>query len=120
VGGRAGRPGGDFAPRKFAGKPTGKAAGFGAKGGGKFGAKAGGGFGAKTGGKPRSKSSRGPAAGGFGDKKPFGKTGKPFGKSSKPFVGKPAGTFAKFAGGKKPFGERPPARKFKPKEGESA
>jgi hypothetical protein len=134
-GGRAGGPSGDFAPRKFAGKPGGRPGGFGAKGGAKFtgkprggfGAKAGGGFGAKAGGKPFTKSSRGQADGGFAGKKPFGKTGKPFGKtdrpfgkSNKPFAGKPAGTFAKFAGGKKPFGKRPPARKFKPREGESA
>jgi hypothetical protein len=126
AGERAGRPSGNFAPRKFAGKAGGKPGGFGAKDGAKFagkprggfGAKAGSGFGAKAGAKP---------GGGFAGKTPFGKTGKPFGKtdrpfakSGKPFAGKPAGTFAKFAGGKKPFGKRPPARKFKPKEGESA
>ena len=32
------------------------------------------------------------------------------------FAGKPSSTFAKFAGSKKPFGKRAPARKFKPKE----
>jgi 23S rRNA pseudouridine2605 synthase len=82
----------------------------------------------------------------FGAKKPFSKSSKPFAKSSKGFAGKstgsfakksssfagkkpftksaagksgkPAGTFDKFKGNKKPFGKRPPARKFKPKESE--
>jgi 23S rRNA pseudouridine2605 synthase len=70
------KPAGDFAPRKFAGKSSGKP--------GKFGAK------------------------------------KPFGRSDKPFTGKSDNTFAKFADNKKPFGKRPPARKFKPGNGESA
>jgi hypothetical protein len=63
-----------------------------------------GGFAGKTGGKPN---------GGFGSKKAFA-------KSDKPFTGKPTSTFAKFAGNKKPFGKRPPGRKFKPPQGESA
>jgi hypothetical protein len=45
------------------------------------------------------------------------------GRPPKPGVsssGKPASTFAKFVGNKKPFGKRPPARKFKPSQGESA
>jgi hypothetical protein len=81
---------GDFAPRKFAGKA-------GPKAGGKPG-----GFGPKK-------------VGGFADKKSggFGK------KSDTPFKGKPTSTFAKFAGNKKPWGKRPPARKFKPNEGDS-
>jgi 23S rRNA pseudouridine2605 synthase len=74
----------------------------------------------------------------FGAKKPFksakgfaGKSGAGFEKKSggfagkKPFVksasgktGKPASTFDKFKGNKKPFGKRPPARKFKPEENE--
>jgi 23S rRNA pseudouridine2605 synthase len=75
---------------------------------------------------------------GYGDKKPFGKpdggyaaksgssfpkkTGtfagkKPYSKSAGA-AGKPASTFDKFKGNKKPFGKRAPARKFKPKEGE--
>jgi hypothetical protein len=33
-------------------------------------------------------------------------------------TGKPASTFDKFKGNKKPFGNRPPARKFKREEGE--
>lgn len=82
------KPSGDFAPRKFAGKPSGKS----------------GGFAGKTGGKP---------SGGFGGKKSFA-------KSDRPFTGKPTSTFAKFAGNKKPFGKRPPGRKFKPSQGESA
>ena len=72
----------------------------------------------------------------FGAKKPFNKSGKPFsGKPTggfakkpgsfagkKPYsksataTGKPAGTFDKFKGNKKPFGKRAPARKFKPEE----
>jgi 23S rRNA pseudouridine2605 synthase len=79
------KPTGDFAPRKFAGKPAGKPGGF-----------------SKSSGKP----------GGFAKKS--------FGKSDRPFKGKPDSTFAKFAGNKKPFGKRPPARKFKPSPGESA
>jgi hypothetical protein len=83
-GGDSQKPSGNFAPRKFAGKPSG--------------------FGAKPGGRPGA---------GFGGKKSFS-------KSDRPFTGKPASTFAKFAGNKKPFGKRPPARKFKPSQGESA
>jgi hypothetical protein len=79
------KPAGDFAPRKFAGKPSAKQGGFAGK----------------------SKS------GGFAGKKSFA-------KSDRPFTGKPTNTFAKFAGNKKPFGKRPPARKFKPSQGESA
>jgi len=87
-GGESRKPAGDFAPRKFAGKPSGKP----------------GGFGGKSGGKP---------GGGFAGKKPYSKSGTGF-------PGKPTSTFAKFAGNKKPFGKRPPARKFKPSQGESA
>jgi hypothetical protein len=58
--------------------------------------------------KPASKS-----GGGFGGKKSFAKPGASF-------AGKPSGTFAKFAGNKKPFGKRAPARKYKPSQGESA
>jgi hypothetical protein len=82
------KPSGDFAPRKFAGKPAGKP----------------GGFARKPGSKP---------GGGFGGKKNFAKPGAPF-------TGKPTSTFAKFAGNKKPFGKRPPGRKFKPSKGESS
>ena len=85
--GGARKPAGDFAPRKFAGKPSGKP----------------GGYGGKTSGKP----------GGFAGKKGVSKSGAPF-------TGKPTSTFAKFAGNKKPFGKRPPGRKFKPTQGESA
>jgi hypothetical protein len=63
-----------------------------------------GGYEGKTGRKP---------SGGFAGKRP---SSKPAASSS----GKPAGTFAKFVGNKKPFGKRPPARKFKPSQGESA
>jgi hypothetical protein len=68
--------------------------------------------------KPRTFSDR-PSAkpGGFKSKKPFAK------RSAKPgaaFSGKPGSTFAKFADNKKPFGKRPPARKFKQGKDESA
>jgi hypothetical protein len=60
----------------------------------------------------------------FGAKKPFAKPGgfakKPYTKPGAAFPGKPSSTFAKFAGNKKPFGKRPPARKFKPRKDESA
>jgi 23S rRNA pseudouridine2605 synthase len=91
-GGDARKAGGDFAPRKFAGKP-------GSKAGGKSG-----GFAGKTGHKP---------GGGFAGKKSYSKSGAPFSDKS-------TSTFAKFAGNKKPFGKRAPARKFKPTQGESA
>jgi hypothetical protein len=98
AGGAAGRSPGDFAPRKFAGKkPFGKPGGFAGK-------------------KPFGKSSGKPGV--FAGKKPFGKSG-----SAKPgasFPGKPSSTFAKFVGNKKPFGKRAPARKYKPREDESA
>jgi hypothetical protein len=75
----------------------------------------------------------------FGEKKPYSKSSKsfagkssssfpkksgsfagkkPYGKSAAGSTGKPAGTFDKFKGNKKPFGKRPPARKFKPKKDE--
>ena len=62
---------------------------------------------------------------GFAGKKPSGKPGgftgkKPYAKPGAPFAGKPSSTFAKFAGNKKPFGKQAPARKFKPREDESA
>lgn len=85
--GDAGRPIGDFPPRKPRPDAAGKSRGF-----------------EKKGGKP----------GGFGGRK-F--SGKP---SDKPFSGKPGNTFSKFAGNKKPFGKRPPARKYKPGKDESA
>jgi len=96
----------DFAPRKFAGKP--------------------GGFAGK---KPFDRSSGPSRPDGFAGKKPFGKSSgkpggfggkKPFGKSNASFTGKSDSTFAKFVGNRKPFGNRPPARKYKPKGDESA
>ena len=45
---------------------------------------------------------------------------KTYAKSAKPHTAKPASTFDKFKGNKKPFGKRTPTRKFKPREGESA
>ncbi len=88
IGGTARKPEGDFKPRKFAGKLFAKPGGFAGK-------------------KPYGKSTGKP--GGFAGKKPFGKAGASF-------AGKPSSTFAKFAGSRKPFGKRAPARKFKPKE----
>jgi hypothetical protein len=58
---------------------------------------------------------------GKSERKPGGFAGKKtFANSDRPFTGKPTSTFAKFAGNKKPFGKRPPGRKFKPSKGESA
>jgi 23S rRNA pseudouridine2605 synthase len=84
-----------------------------------------GGFGAGGGERParkpfgKSAASSGTGSG-FGAKRPSGKPGaggkKPFGKPGGSFAGKPGSPFAKFADGNKPFGKRPPARKFKPKE----
>lgn len=61
--------------------------------------------------RPRGKST------GFAGKKPFTRSA-----SSGPGAdrGKPASTFDKFKGNKKPFGKRAPSRKFKPEEGETA
>jgi 23S rRNA pseudouridine2605 synthase len=79
----------------------------------------------------RSGGYAGKSSGGLGAKKPYGKSnagyaGKPtgsfadkkaYGKSAAG-TGKPASTFDKFKGNKKPFGNRPPARKSKREEGE--
>jgi 23S rRNA pseudouridine2605 synthase len=75
--------------------------------------KSGGGFGAK---KSFSKSGQGFAgkSGSSFPKKSGGFAGKKnFSKSATGSAGKPAGTFDKFKGNKKPFGKRPPTRKFK-------
>lgn len=81
-----------------------------------------------------SGSYAGKSSGGFGAKKPYGKSAggyagksgggsfagkKPYRKSAEG-TGKPGSTFDKFKDNKKPFGKRPPARKFKPAKGESA
>jgi len=86
---------GDFPKRKFAGKPTGNSGGFAPRRSSES---------SESSGKPR---------GSFAGKKPSAKSGAPF-------SGKPASTFAKFAGNRKPFGKKPPARKFKPREDEQA
>jgi hypothetical protein len=101
AGGTASKATREFAPRKFAGKPFGKPGGFAGK---KPFGKSSGDF------KPRKFAGK---PGGFSGKKPFGKSA---GKAGASFAGKPSSTFAKFAGSKKPFGKRAPARKFKPKE----
>jgi 23S rRNA pseudouridine2605 synthase len=76
-------------------------------------------FGAK---KPYSKSTTGFAGksgSSFAGKKPFTKSAAGA-KSAAGGTGKPASTFDKFKGNKKPFGKRAPTRKFKPGKGESA
>jgi hypothetical protein len=80
-----------------------------AKPSGRFAGKPSGGFKSKSGGDfaPRRPSG-----------KPGGFAGK--GKAGTSFAGKPGSTFAKFADGQKPFGKRPPARKYKPKGDENA
>jgi len=88
------------------------------EGSGGYTGKPSGGFGAKKPyGKPGGKSSGGyagkPSGGSFGGKKPYG-------KSAADKSGKPVNTFDKFKDNKKPFGKRPPARKFKPEKGASA
>ena len=99
--GSARKPAREFAPRRFASKPFAKPGGFAGK---KPYGKSSGDF------KPRKFAGK---PGGFAGKKPFGKSA---GKPGASFAGKPSSTFAKFAGSKKPFGKRAPARKFKPKE----
>ena len=130
-GGYAGKPSfGDRKPfagkssfgdkKPYAGKPsfgdkkpyTGKSS-FGDKK--PYSAKSSGGYAGKSGGYAGSSERSYPS------KKPFNNTasGKPSGRSfSSP--GKPAGTFDKFKGNAKPFGKRPPARKYKPREGDGA
>jgi 23S rRNA pseudouridine2605 synthase len=96
--------GGDRPARSggFAGKSSGGFAGksnddrYGSKPSGGYAGKSSGGYAGKSG-------------GGFGGKKPFSKAGD----------GKPAGTFDKFKNNAKPFGNRSPARKYRPEEGES-
>jgi 23S rRNA pseudouridine2605 synthase len=81
-------------------------------------------FGAGSGDRPARKPYSKPAAGGgfgggYAGKRPSGKPAsgkKPFAKPGGSFASRPGSTFAKFADGNKPFGKRPPARKFKPKE----
>ncbi len=60
-----------------------------------------------------------PAGGAFGGTRPSSSSGsRPGGNSgNKPGYGKPAGTFDKFKNNAKPFGKRPPAKKWKPEEG---
>ncbi len=64
-------------------------------------------------GKPVGGGHAGKPSGGFAGKKPFSKF------AGKAGAGKPAGTFDKFKNNAKPFGNRPPSRKFRPEEGES-
>ena len=107
----------DAAPRNFADnkqtgfanrKPSARPGGFaGKKPFAKFSARPG----ASMAQKPFGKAAGKP--GSFADKKHFAKSSGP-GKPRASAAGKPASTFAKFAGNRKPFGNRPPARKFKP------
>jgi 23S rRNA pseudouridine2605 synthase len=91
------------------------------EGAGGYSGKPKGNFGAK---KPYGQSSggyTGKSSGGYTSKSGSSFVGKkPYGKSSAGGTGKPASTFDKFKGNKKPFGNRPPTRKYKPQEGESA
>jgi 23S rRNA pseudouridine2605 synthase len=97
-------------------KPYGKSdSSFGAKKSfGKPGAfRSGAGYAGKSGSSFPKKSSS------FAGKKPFSKSAAGA-KSATGGPGKPASTFDKFKGNKKPFGKRAPARKFKSEETESA
>ncbi len=106
------KEGGEFAPRKFAGKPASRPSGY----AGKAGTRPGGGFAEKAGGFAGKKIFS-KLGGGSADRAKSGFAGKAFaGKAKGGFAGRPGSTFAKFADGKKPFGKRPPARKFKAKE----
>lgn len=87
---RGDRPRSGFGPKKFGGKPFASRSG-------------------KPGGFGKAADSRGEGPKKFAGKKPFGKE-----------TGKPSGAFDKFKGNKKPFGKRPPARKFKPDKREAA
>ncbi|WP_263383885.1 hypothetical protein [Granulicella arctica] len=84
------------------------------EGSGGYAGKSGGGYAGKPSGgyagKPAGGGYAGKSSGGFAGKKPFSKSGP---------GGKPAGTFDKFKNNAKPFGNRPPARKYRPEEGES-
>jgi 23S rRNA pseudouridine2605 synthase len=118
--GAAGRPGGPpyrkfdapRTPRPSADRPARRenSGDYSPRPSGGYAGKSSGGLGAK---KPYGKSNVGYAGksadGGFAGKKAYGK--------SAAGTGKPASTFDKFKGNKKPFGNRPPARKFK-REGE--
>jgi hypothetical protein len=66
-----------------------------------------------------AKKTYGKSSGGYAGKSTGGSVAgkKAYGKSAAG-TGKPASTFDKFKGNKKPFGNRPPARKFKREEGE--
>ena len=100
------RDGGSSFPRREGSFPPRREGGFAGKRDGGFAGKREGGFAAK---KPFSAR---PAAGGTG--KPFK---KPSSRSSPDAPG--ASTFDKFKGNAKPWGKRPPARKYKPKEDEA-
>lgn len=69
--------------------------------------------------------SSGRREGGFSGKKPFsarsasGSTGRPFKPSRSAPDAPGASTFDKFKGNAKPWGKRPPARRYKPKEDEA-
>jgi 23S rRNA pseudouridine2605 synthase len=90
--------------------PRNPASSFGAK---KSYGKSSGGYAAKSGSSFPKKSSS------FAGKKPYTKSAAGA-KSASGGTGKPASTFDKFKGNKKPFGKRAPARKFKPQGSESA
>jgi 23S rRNA pseudouridine2605 synthase len=106
--GYAPRPSTGFGPKKPYAKSSGGYAGK-SGGGGYAGKSSSGGYAGKSSGGYAGKSSGSSFAG-----------KKPYSKSFSGGSGKPASTFDKFKGNKKPFGNRPPARKYKPQGGGSA
>jgi 23S rRNA pseudouridine2605 synthase len=133
----------DRPARSNAGGYTAKPGGYASRSSGAYAGKSSGGFAGKSssyegkssgfGDKQRSGKSSGGYAGkstGYAGKSggsAAGKSGGSYaGKSSGPAgkkpggAGKPAGTFDKFKNNAKPFGKRPPARKWKPEESRSA
>jgi 23S rRNA pseudouridine2605 synthase len=84
-----------------------------------FPSKPSGGYAGKSGGGSSVTKSYGKSRGGYAGKSTCGNFAgkKTYGKSAAE-TSKPASTFDKFKGNKKPFGNRPPARKFKREEGE--
>ncbi|MEO6983553.1 MAG: hypothetical protein ABI072_10625 [Edaphobacter sp.] len=100
----SGKPSGNFGAKR----PYDKSKSYAGKSSGGYAGKSSSGYSEKSGGGYAGKS----AGGKFTGKKPYGKFAAG--------TGKPASTFDKFKDNKKPFGKRPPARKFKPEKGASA
>jgi 23S rRNA pseudouridine2605 synthase len=87
------------------------------KPGGSYAGKSSGGYAGKSGGS----SYGGKSSGGYAGKSSGGYAGKSGGgyAGKSDGAGKPAGTFDKFKNNAKPFGKRPPARKWKPEASKS-